>query len=129
MKTLNEMIQVMQAAQAGQPIEFKSSDGSIIRDWRLISPARIYWNWVECDYRVALTRPSIDWTHVAPQFRYLVRDKDGTCYLYTAKPYTDNFSIMFVLGSGSFCDATSHASLNPGTCPWQDSLVERPNSK
>lgn len=81
----------------------------------------------ELKYRmkpVTLTKPSIDWSHVAPEYKWLAHDKDGDTYLYREEPK---------LGGGEwyasvydFVGTESFASFKPGTCDWKDSLVRRP---
>ena len=71
-----------------------------------------------------VTKPSINWDHVHKDFKFLAQDVDGNAYLYWEKP---------VLGlngwqttQGDCAEAQQFASYTPGTCNWQDSLVERP---
>lgn len=79
-------------------------------------------------YRIKPTKPSIDWSHVHPNFKYLARDESGSVYLYTVKPYTLNMKWDGQWNSkgGDICGASSHSSLIVGNCHWSDSLVERP---
>ena len=69
-------------------------------------------------------KPSIDWSHVSPEYNYLVQDSDGEGYLCGKKPTH--------VKSGWFAEsvnisASTFTSYTPGTCDWKDSLVERPN--
>ena len=72
----------------------------------------------------AVTKPSIEWSHVNENYKYLAMDEDGLNYLFTKEPvqaaseWTSNAPYIY---AGHF------ASLIPGTCDWKDSLVERPN--
>ena len=72
----------------------------------------------------AITKPSIDWSHVSENLQYLVMDEDGECYLYADKPkhgsqqWTANLPCT---------PATHFASFTSGTCDWRDSLVKRPD--
>ena len=34
-----------------------------------------------------VTKPSIDWDHVAPKYKYLSEDSDGIAFLYDGEPY------------------------------------------
>ena len=34
----------------------------------------------------AITKPSIDWSHVSEEFQYLAMDKDGRHWLWASKP-------------------------------------------
>lgn len=70
------------------------------------------------------TKPSIDWSNVAKEYKWLARDGDNTAWLYDEKPDAAN---RIWLGNGeTHGEAATHASYTPGTCDWRDSLVERP---
>ena len=72
----------------------------------------------------AVTKPSIDWNHVSKDFRYLVMDADGRCWLWVTKPapFQEQWR-----GGGSAVKAENFSSFISGTCDWEDSLVKRPN--
>lgn len=69
MKTLKEKIEVMQAAERGEPIEFISRrfwEGEPPLGWRKIDPALTTdWNWQQFDYRVA-PKPFEVWVNIYP---------------------------------------------------------------
>ena len=72
----------------------------------------------------AVTKPSIDWSHVSEDFQYLAMDADGTFHIYTDKPLQGNRQWTTNLP----CTPAIHfTSFVPGTCDWRDSLVKRPN--
>lgn len=71
------------------------------------------------------TKPSIDWTHVAPLYRFLARDGDGRTYLHARFPIYSGF--RWSPERGLAINATAFASLRPGTCAPEDSLVVRPD--
>ena len=72
----------------------------------------------------AVTKPSIDWSHVNVYFKWLAMDADGRFHLYTDKPLQGNQQwTTNLLGT----PAIHFASFVPGTCDWKDSLVKRPN--
>lgn len=102
----------------GGPYEFFRADGWF--DW---SPA-----WAgDVVYRVKpapLTKPSIDWSHVAPEWKWLARDDDGMMWLYEW-PQPD-CGVYSWKAHGRYADASAFASLTPGMCDWRDSLVRRP---
>lgn len=93
--------------------------------WVYIDP----WFDLDCTYRARpapLTPDSIDWSHVAPEWKWMARDQCGMAYIYTSKPYHSNMS-------WNYDDEGQHASIEGvlssyrrGTVEWQDSLVERP---
>ena len=72
----------------------------------------------------ATVKPSIDWSHVNENFKWLAMDADGTFHIYTDKPLQGNQQWTTNLP----CTPAIHfASFVPGTCDWRDSLVKRPN--
>lgn len=75
-------------------------------------------------YRLKPTKPSIDWSQVAPEYKWLARDASSLCgYLYKNKPHKDKGSWNAL---GAVARADAFTSYRPGTCDWEDSLVERP---
>jgi hypothetical protein len=128
MKTLAEKIAVMQAALEGKKIELRSHRGTkwITYD----STVEPEFNWHIIDYRikeVPLTKPSINWEHVHPDFKWMATDEDNHTYLYTVCPYLDEYLWDFV--GGQCTGAGYFTSFVPGTCNWEDSLVERPETE
>jgi hypothetical protein len=77
------------------------------------------------------TKPLIDWSHVASEYRYLTRDADGCAYLWNRKPHirSADSDWWFALGGCKFASADVLASYTPGSCDWKDSLVERPEGQ
>ena len=72
-----------------------------------------------------VTKPSINWDNVHSKFNYLAQDADGSAWLYAEKPQINHSSHWSAVLGGP-AKADSHASYDPGTCDWKDSLVERP---
>jgi len=72
-----------------------------------------------------LTKPSIDVSHVAAEWKWLAREKDGRSYLHKNQPTIRDGRVWH---EGSYVYITAHifASYTPGTCDWKDSLVRRP---
>lgn len=70
-------------------------------------------------------KPSIDWSHVAPQYKWLARDSDGAAYVYVSKPCVGDAD-MWATSVHDHLRTTGFASYSPGDCDWKDSLVERP---
>lgn len=82
--------------------------------------------WLNCwEYRIALTKPYINWEHVAPEYVALATDKRGKSYLFTKIP--DASAHMWVAFSTWTC-AEAFQSFVKGTCDWKDSLVIRPSA-
>ena len=71
----------------------------------------------------AVTKPSIDWSHVSPEYNYLAQDANGRGYLCGKNPH--RIDTAWSMESPYIC-ATAFTSYTPGTCYWKDSLVERP---
>lgn len=82
-----------------------------------------------CDHLTYRARPApfvpdtIDWSHVAPEWKWMARDEDGEGFLFRSMPEIDD--------GGYWCDdenleADVFASYRRGTVAWQDSLVKRP---
>jgi len=74
-------------------------------------------------YRLALTSPSADWSHVHPDYNWLARDQDDEGYFHEREP--DQLSCGWSAGP-TYSPAAVFTSYNPGTCDWKDSLVQRP---
>ena len=72
----------------------------------------------------AVTKPSIDWSHVSEEFQYLAMGADGRCWLWVTKPAP--FQEQWCGGSLAI-KAENFSSSIPGTCDWRDSLVKRPD--
>jgi hypothetical protein len=90
--------------------------------WTKAAPTWAEWK----IYRIApepLVPDSINWDHVAPEWKWLARDENGKAYLFAEKP-------RMVRTEWISCPAASHASsfasYRRGTVDWRDSLVIRP---
>lgn len=128
MTTTAEMIAVMQAWEEGKKIEYLSLDDNW---YPCIDPV---WDWYVSDYRIAVTKPSINWDHVSPEYNWLALDKsddaDLNCFLYTGKPLLSPWEERWgILASAKYASAEGFASLDRGTCDWNESLVMRPGYK
>lgn len=117
MKTTEEMIEVMQAHVDGKRIETRH-----VGAWHTASEPE--WNWAYSNYRISLTKPSINWDHVDNRYNWMARGQGGLVFLHEEMPVNLE---AFWSRNGRVMSAHSHASLDPGTCNWKDSLVERPN--
>ena len=73
-----------------------------------------------------VAKPSINWKHVQSRFRWIAQDAEGGCWLYEDKPVEDEDEAEWKCSSGDCTSAEGLISLIPGTCDWEDSLVERP---
>lgn len=81
-----------------------------------------------CTYRIApepLIPDFIDWNHVAPEFNFMARDKNGRLYLFGGEPRPEDDMWS---GFGPAAKAHVFASYRRGTVEWKDSLVRRPEA-
>ena len=69
------------------------------------------------------TKPSIDWSHVSPEYNYLAQDENGDGYLCGKNPHRTSTAWSM---ETPYIRATTFTSYVPGTCDWKDSLVKRP---
>jgi len=70
-----------------------------------------------------VTKPSIDWSHVAEGWNWLAVDANSLAYVYEHLPEWGESGWM---SSGGLTNAPVFASYRPGTCDWRDSLICRP---
>ena len=122
---LRNAASVMLAAAESKPIEYRRR--TTHSKWQKFdegeSPS---WLWEDVDYRVAVTKPSIDWSHVHPDFVAMATDENGCTYLYVDKPVQRKSDWG---SNGIFLPSKGFASFTPGTCDWKDSLVLRPTKE
>ena len=74
----------------------------------------------------AVTKPSIDWSHVSEDFQYLAMDSGGLHHLFVEKP--DPIAVEWTTHA-LYIYAEHFASFSAGTCHWRDSLVKRPEGE
>ncbi len=119
-----EAAKVMLAYADGAEIEWKDGDR-----WGYCVGCELSFDWYGKDYRVKPRKPSIDWDHVTPVFKWIAVDRIGAALIFISKPEltTDGFGnyMDWFSENGSF-SAKAFASFDPGNCDWKDSLVERP---
>lgn len=73
--------------------------------------------------RPALTKPSINWDHVADEFIAMVTDENKSTWLYEKIP--NDIDLYWDDGRNAI-PARTFSSFVPGTCDWRNSLVIRP---
>ena len=78
-----ELLPIIEAYANGAEIELWVDRGSGEGYWQYIKLPN--WNSF-CEYRIKPTKPSIDWSHVHPDFKWLAFDDNGDVYLYTKEP-------------------------------------------
>ena len=72
----------------------------------------------------SVTKPTIDWDHVSPEYNYLAQDSNGKGYLCGKNPHCMAYAWSM---ESPYIRANTFTSYEPGTCNWKDSLVKRPN--
>ena len=113
-----ELIEVMQHFVDGGEVEyFSSAHGA----WYTVEHP----TWADhVKYRIKkLTKPSIDWSHVAPEFKWMATDEVWDTYLYQEEP-TRRLGGWVV--ESYQIDVEGFASFKRGNCNWKDSLIKRP---
>jgi len=121
--TPDEIIEVVQAFKDGCEIEcFHLGAGS----WYPVLKPK--WDFSNYIYRVKLVKPSIDWSHVHEDFRFMARNEYyPESRLFTHRPEIS--ASMWQPTDGKVRSTSVFASYKPGTVDWQDSLVERPEDE
>lgn len=110
------------------PVIVKLSDGSertYTIDGKSMNsdePPSLYPYPVEITKKV--TKPTVNWNHVNSRYNYLAQDESGTCWVYENVPIL--IEDEWASSRGDCTPADCLQSLVPGTCSWEDSLVERP---
>jgi hypothetical protein len=117
--SIDERVALFRAHLEGSHIELFEASG----EWEPVdNPA---WHADAC-YRLAPDIPDqIDWSHVAPAWRFMARDADGWAYLWTSRP-KKSFDDWSDLASCEGARVDVFASYRRGTVAWDQSLVERP---
>lgn len=119
----SEKMEIFEAWIDGEGLEYKTHN-----EW-----VKVFGNSTPAFYSYTTDRikpkelipDSIDWSHVAPEYKWMARDEDGKAYLHIAEPdigpsewHSDE---TLVYGY-----AQTFASYKQGTVDWKDSLVKRP---
>ena len=71
-----------------------------------------------------VVRPVIDWSHVHSKYRWLAKDPVGSYWLYEKQPYKTDCG--WKSENGDCICADGFATLSPGFCDWEDSLIVGP---
>ena len=71
------------------------------------------------------TKPSIDWSLVKEEYKWLSVDKDGSAYVSVNEPFRDGANYWHS-PKGDFSKVNWLVSYSRGTCDWKDSVVKRP---
>ena len=116
-------IEVMQAFAEGKKIQY-SNNG---RDWEIVDNPS--WDWEYSEYRVKpVSKPSINWDHVHPDYKYLFTESDGSSYIVASEPIRSGVCWLIDIEDDAYVTPEIFASFIPGDCDWKESLVQRPES-
>ena len=122
--SIEDKLKLIEAYVRGRPVEYFCAGG-----WY---PKGDFWGKLDfrsdIPYRIARTKPSVNWDHVHPNYNYIARDESGESYAYGEKPKKTHFGWRFTLGAGPENTAIL-ASYDPGGCDWKDSLISRPGQE
>ena len=73
----------------------------------------------------AAVKPSIDWSQIKDEYKWLSVDENDCAYVYEKEPKIDTPAYWCSIGASNF-EVNGLVSYSRGTCDWKDSLVERP---
>lgn len=127
MKTFNELtraeqIELFEAWLDGKPVQIYLHYAGwtpIRRDYPDFEMGR--------HYRVAPEPDTIDWSHVAPEFKFMVRGGLDHVWLFHERPEISGGGwVSTGFGRKDCSSGGVFASYKQGTVDWKDSLVERP---
>lgn len=75
-----------------------------------------------------VTKPSLPWHLIDPVYNYAVRDAKGRVWVHKRKPVLMPTTINgkgWMYGGREML-LKDWPDIDPGNCPWRDSLVKRP---
>jgi hypothetical protein len=125
-------IEVMQAYVDGKKIQVTPPRNQLLigiaaEQW--IDIDNPSWEWRLVDYRVKpVSKPSIIWDHVHPDYKYLFTESNGSSYLVASEPTLSSAYWLIDAEDEYYVKAEGFASFIPGDCDWKESLVQRPES-
>ena len=73
----------------------------------------------------AVIKPSIDWTQIKDEYKWLAVDVNNCAYVYENEPNIDGIAYWSTSSATYFC-VNGLVSYSRGTCDWKESLVKRP---
>ena len=76
----------------------------------------------------ASIKPSIDWTQIKDEYKWLAVDASECAYVYENEPNIDGIA-YWCSSSATYFHVNGLVSYSRGTCDWEDSLVKRPESE
>lgn len=131
MKELKTIRDILQALLDGHEVEEKfepqntwESVNTMCFDARYLDVEEV----LKSRYRIKPTKPSIDWSHVSDNYKFLVKNMNGSCFLYENRPKPESEDWWSDSG-GAYTGCSAFKSLDAGNCDWRDSLVKRPDNE
>ena len=121
--TKEERSELVEAALAGLRVDVENLAG----EWAVhsMTPGVVAF-YSEGKYRIAPTKPSIDWSHVHPDYKWLAVDKEGFAGAYKDEPRFSEKNQCWFSELHDGRTVNHFSSFKPGTCKPEDSLVMRP---
>ena len=114
--TRAEKLKLMAAWVDGKTIQYNSPTAG----WRGIGQP----TWLhDTEYRIAIEKDYIDWSHVSTEFNFLARDSEGVAYLCSHRPTRG--ASHWPTNGGNCIKLVGFASYKKGTVEWYDSLLAR----
>ena len=121
------VVEIQHASEGAYPVEVRRNNGRTCvytSDGKYCADSNVTLFPYPVEIVKAVTKPSIDWSHVSEDFQYLAMDSGGLHHLFAEKPEP---IVVEWTTHALYIYAEHFASLIPGTCDWRDSLVKRPN--
>jgi hypothetical protein len=81
-------------------------------------------------YRATIAPDYIDWSHVAPDLKFMTRESTGAAWLWRSRPrvFMDYYWALPLTDGHAACSANNFSSYKKGATRWQESLVCRPEN-
>lgn len=81
------------------------------------------------EYRIKPTKPSIDWSHLHPDYVQIAVDEDGRGFAFTSGDLEQAYGVWRSGKEVGHVILAGFKSFKRGTCDWKDSLVQRPEGE
>ena len=127
--TKEQKMVLLEAFADGKELEYNHSDWQNSKWYKF--DCKIDGFFAEQCYRVAEKKykePIIPWKSLSKDVKWYARDEDGRSFFFNEKPDLLCF-IWGVCSDSPLARADYIAGHVPGDCPWEESLVERPEGE
>ncbi|QRE00575.1 hypothetical protein [Burkholderia phage BCSR129] len=116
-----DMLDIVAAMADGAVVE---TNDATVNPWQPVDPD--HFQFVKTlKYRVSWDQPSIDWNQVAPEYKYVARNSDGSAWAFPAKPNWSERLQAWTPTTTNVANARIFTSFVPGNCAASDSLIIR----